>query len=199
MVPRPATMPVITPSSAGFAVAPPLHQHPGQRAGRRAQVRAQHRHGGGAVGGQCAAAVEAEPAHPQHAGAGRRQRQAVRRHRHMRKAAAPADAPARTPAPPRRHSRAPRCRRRNPSRPASPASRRPRPSAPPARTPAAATARVNHSTTEKRMRSAKPPITSAGVMMAKVIWNMANSDSGMRARPARRAPCRRGTRDRGRR
>ncbi len=29
------------------------------------------------------------------------------------------------------------------------------------------------------MRSAKPPITSAGVMMAKVIWNMKNTLSGM--------------------
>jgi len=29
------------------------------------------------------------------------------------------------------------------------------------------------------MRSAKPPMTSAGVMMAKVIWNMKNRVSGM--------------------
>jgi hypothetical protein len=35
------------------------------------------------------------------------------------------------------------------------------------------------STAENRMRSAKPPMTSAGVMMAKVIWNMKNSVSGM--------------------
>ena len=58
------------------------------------------------------------------------------------------------------------------------ASRRPRPSARPARTPAAARARENSSIAAKRMRSAKAPTTSAGVMMAKVIWNMTNTDSG---------------------
>jgi hypothetical protein len=31
---------------------------------------------------------------------------------------------------------------------------------------------------ENFMRSAKPPTTSAGVMMANVIWNMANTVSG---------------------
>ena len=43
------------------------------------------------------------------------------------------------------------------------------------------------------MRSAKPPMTSAGVMMAKVIWNMKNRVSGMvplsasRVTPSRKA------------
>lgn len=37
----------------------------------------------------------------------------------------------------------------------------------------------NQSIAENLMRSAKPPTTSAGVMTAKVIWNIANSDSGM--------------------
>src|SRR4051794_554515 len=36
----------------------------------------------------------------------------------------------------------------------------------------------NHNTAEKRMRSAKPPITSAGVITAKVIWNMKYTLSG---------------------
>ena len=49
------------------------------------------------------------------------------------------------------------------------------------------------STALKRMRSAKPPITSAGVMIAKVIWNIANTVSGTvpltasRVTPARNA------------
>ena len=38
---------------------------------------------------------------------------------------------------------------------------------------------MNPSTAENRMRSANPPMTSAGVMMAKVIWNMKNRVSGM--------------------
>ena len=38
---------------------------------------------------------------------------------------------------------------------------------------------VNRSTAEKRIRSAKPPTISAGVMMANVNWNMAKDDSGM--------------------
>jgi hypothetical protein len=37
---------------------------------------------------------------------------------------------------------------------------------------------VKPSTAEKRMRSAKPPMTSAGVMIAKVIWNMKKTVSG---------------------
>ena len=35
------------------------------------------------------------------------------------------------------------------------------------------------SSAEKRIRSAKLPTISAGVMMAKVSWNMANTVSGM--------------------
>ena len=46
---------------------------------------------GVAIGRQRAAGVEAEPAHPQHARAGHRQRQAVRRHGDVRKAAALAE------------------------------------------------------------------------------------------------------------
>ncbi len=43
------------------------------------------------------------------------------------------------------------------------------------------------------MRSAKAPTMSAGVMMAKVIWKVAKTDSGMvrvrlsRVRPAKKA------------
>jgi hypothetical protein len=37
---------------------------------------------------------------------------------------------------------------------------------------------VNHSTALKRMRSANPPITSAGVMIANVSWNMMKAGSG---------------------
>ena len=37
---------------------------------------------------------------------------------------------------------------------------------------------VNHSTALNRIRSAKPPMTSAGVMIAKVSWNIANAGSG---------------------
>ena len=55
-----------------------------------------------------------------------------------------------------------------------------------ARRRAAATARVNSSTAEKRMRSAKAPMTSAGVMIAKVIWNMKNTVSGMVPSPTSR-------------
>ena len=32
---------------------------------------------------------------------------------------------------------------------------------------------------ENFIRSAKPPTISAGVMIAKVIWKLANTDSGM--------------------
>ena len=32
---------------------------------------------------------------------------------------------------------------------------------------------------ENFIRSAKAPVISAGVMMAKVIWNIMNTDSGM--------------------
>ena len=38
---------------------------------------------------------------------------------------------------------------------------------------------MNHSMDENLMRSTKAPTTSAGVMMAKVSWNMAQTDSGM--------------------
>ena len=37
---------------------------------------------------------------------------------------------------------------------------------------------MNQSTALNRMRSANPPMTSAGVMMAKVSWNMKNAVSG---------------------
>ena len=37
----------------------------------------------------------------------------------------------------------------------------------------------NHSIAVNRMRSAKPPTMSAGVMMANVSWNVANTVSGM--------------------
>ena len=37
----------------------------------------------------------------------------------------------------------------------------------------------NSSIAENFMRSAKAPAMSAGVMMAKVIWNIAYTDSGM--------------------
>ena len=38
---------------------------------------------------------------------------------------------------------------------------------------------MNRSTALNFMRSAKAPTISAGVMMAKVIWNVMNTDSGM--------------------
>ncbi len=38
---------------------------------------------------------------------------------------------------------------------------------------------LNSSTAENRIRSAKAPTISAGVMIAKVIWNMKNSVSGI--------------------
>jgi len=38
---------------------------------------------------------------------------------------------------------------------------------------------LNTSMVEKRMRSAKAPTISAGVIMAKVIWNITKTDSGM--------------------
>ena len=75
----------------GLAVAHPFADHPGERSGRRADVRHQHRHARRAVGGERAARVEAEPAHPQHAGAGHRHGHVVRRHRRLGKAPAPAE------------------------------------------------------------------------------------------------------------
>ena len=38
---------------------------------------------------------------------------------------------------------------------------------------------LKSNTAENRMRSAKPPMTSAGVMIAKVIWNMKKRVSGI--------------------
>ncbi len=38
---------------------------------------------------------------------------------------------------------------------------------------------MNHSIAENFMRSAKAPQISAGVMMAKVIWKVMNTDSGI--------------------
>jgi hypothetical protein len=38
---------------------------------------------------------------------------------------------------------------------------------------------MNSTTAENFMRSTKAPVTTAGVMMAKAIWNMTNTLSGM--------------------
>ena len=43
---------------------------------------------------------------------------------------------------------------------------------------------MNHISAENFIRSAKAPVISAGVMMAKVIWNIMKTDSGMVAASA---------------
>ncbi len=50
---------------------------------------------------------------------------------------------------------------------------------------------MNSISAENFMRSAKAPTISAGVMMAKVIWKVMNTDSGIVAASAlvRRASC----------
>ena len=70
---------------AGLAEPDPFHRHPAQGPGRRTHVSNQQGHCCGAIGGQSTASVEAEPSHPEHAGAGHRQRQTVRRHGLLRK------------------------------------------------------------------------------------------------------------------
>ena len=66
MVPSPATIPVTAPNALGLRISEPLRKHPHERAGRRRDVRYQHRHCGVAVRSERAAAVEAEPTDPQH-------------------------------------------------------------------------------------------------------------------------------------
>src|SRR6185437_6297864 len=73
---------------ARLAEPQPLRGHPSERAGGGAQVRDENGHRGRAVGRKRAAAVEAEPADPEHAGAQDGERHVVRRHGSVRKALA---------------------------------------------------------------------------------------------------------------
>ena len=68
----------------------PLGEHPGQCGGGGGDVGRQQRHAGIGVGRQSAARVEAEPADPQHGGAGHGQPRIVRRPVVLRVASAPA-------------------------------------------------------------------------------------------------------------
>ena len=79
MVPRPATAPEIMPSTDGLRRVAHSIARPGQRAGAGGKMRRRDRHHRARIGAKRRAAIEAEPADPQHAGADHREREVVRR------------------------------------------------------------------------------------------------------------------------
>ena len=103
MATRPATAPVAIPSALGL----PWLSHsaiiPGERRGRRADMRHGHGHAGDPVGRQLTAGVEAEPSDPEHRGADDGQHQAIGWHRRGRVAGAFAEHHRRSRAPRLRH------------------------------------------------------------------------------------------------
>ena len=79
------------PSTLGLPVSHPFRGEPAERRRRRAEVGGHEGAGGQPEGGQRAAGVEAEPAHPEQAGADEAQHQVVRLH--GRRADSPAACP----------------------------------------------------------------------------------------------------------
>ena len=64
----------------GLAAPEPFAEGPAERGAGRRHLRGEDRHAGAAAGGEGAASIEAEPAHPQNGGAGDREREVERRH-----------------------------------------------------------------------------------------------------------------------